>query len=1453
MGERLEIFTLGGVRILRGGEPSLGLSNRKAEAILIYLASTRRPQPREVLADLLWDERTQSQALAYLRVALSVLRKTLGGSLVIGRETVALNPAEPVWLDTIQLEDCLKVVHQQGKVTVETVQQVVGALGLYQGDFLEGFSVSDCRRFEEWGGRERERLHHLAVDGLYELVAYQIEQGEYQLGMEQAARLLELDPLMEAGHRQMMRLLAGSGQRTAALAQYESCQALLGEELGIEPEQETRVLYEQIRAGELEMRGGPEPQLEFTHLPRRVGECPYRGLAAFQEADARFYFGRELFVDELERVVRSKKLVTVIVGSSGSGKSSALLAGLLPRLREAGGYRFAIFRPGLQPFYALAGALLPLLEEDLSETEHLAETRKLAECLVKGEVSVGQVAERALEKDANIRQVLLVVDQFEELYTLCPDGKTQTAFIDELLALVAAGQGRRQPPCSVLITLRADFMGQTLAHRPFADALQDACLLMGPMNRGELRSAIEQPAGMQGAAFEAGLVERILDDVGEKAGVLPLLEFTLTQLWERQADGWLAHADYEAMGGVQGALAAYADQVYAGLDAEEQEMVRRALVQLVQPGEGTEDTRRVAVREELGERSWGIIQHLADKRLVVTGRDAQGHETAEVVHEALIQKWGHFQEWMDTDRAFRAWQERLRVGMRQWQDSERDEGALLRGTPLGVAENWLAERASELSEAEVEYIQESQVLAERQQRERQRQRQRIVLGLAAGLVVALALAAFALFQRQEAIVQRQNSLLQASIGLASQAQLELQGTNPERSVLLALAALEDYPYTWQAEQALGQIVREFRLRHILTGSTYTVQDAAWSPDGARIASGGEDGALRIWDADTYTQLLTIQAHRATFDLPYGIWVLAWSPQGDRIATGAVEGNAKVWDAASGEQVAEFTGHSDEVWGVSWSPDGAWVASASKDGTVRVWDASSGEEKFTLSGHKAGVNSVAWSPDGAWIATASDDASTRLWEAGTGKELFRFSGHTHAVWSVAWSPDGKHLVTAGEDGTLRIWDASTGRELSDIRLPSPVWQVAWSPDGRQLATTRADGLAQVWEVASGVEAFSLQGRTPEYFSIAWSPDGKWLATTAGAEFSVRIWDASPIFLTLSEDSGAIAWASWSPDGNRLATVNYIDRTVTIWDSQSGEALLVIDTGAADDVQDVFWSPDGSRLVTTSWDMLSKVWDATTGQELVTFRGHVGEPQSKLMGRDALFGGGWSPDGSRIVTVGAGGPVRVWDARTGEEDYSFLPTIDIGDAPRWSPDGSKIATCTSPQVLQIWDAATGDPIIGGYINNTADLSFGDYLDLCLVAEWSPDGKRILTCLSTKGGATIWNAETGEKLLVFTEHTAGLTFSTWSPNGKRIATADYTGVIKIWDPDTGAVLLSYSIPIAEFLMEVAWSPDGTRLVSVSFLKSVEIHRVWQSTQELVEFARECCATRELTEAERTQFGLR
>ena len=289
-------------------------------------------------------------------------------------------------------------------------------------------------------------------------------------------------------------------------------------------------------------------------------------------------------------------------------------------------------------------------------------------------------------------------------------------------------------------------MGQALAHRPFADALQEGSLLLGPMNRAELQAAVEKPAELQGAAFETGLIPRILDDVGEEPGNLPLLEFALSLLWERLDQGWLTHDAYDEIGRVDGALARYAEEVYEALTPEHQQTAQRIFIQLVQPGEGTEDTRRVARRSELGEGNWPLVQHLADKRLVVTGRDAAGQETVEVVHEALIRSWERLRDWIEDDRAFRLWQESLRAAMRQWQASDQDEGGLLRGAPLVTAETWQEERGAELSLAEWDFINTSIVFRASEAERRERRRRWIMAGLATGLVVALILLVFAFNQ-----------------------------------------------------------------------------------------------------------------------------------------------------------------------------------------------------------------------------------------------------------------------------------------------------------------------------------------------------------------------------------------------------------------------------------------------------------------------------------------------------------------------------------------------------------------------------------------------------------------------------------------------------------------------------------------------------------------------------------
>jgi hypothetical protein len=523
------------------------------------------------------------------------------------------------------------------------------------------------------------------------------------------------------------------------------------------------------------------------------------------------------------------------------------------RSEDGGGWLTVDFRPGAEPFQALAGALLPRLEPDLSETERLIETRKLADALADSEMRLYDVVARALEKHPPAERFLMLVDQFEELYTLCQDPDERSCFLDKLLAAAEAAEGGRTPSLVLLLTLRADFMGQALAHRPFADVLQDAALMLGPMTREELREAIEKPAEKQGAAFEAGLVERLLDGVGQAPGNLPLLEFALTLLWARLDRGWMTHAAYEEIGRVEGALAGYAEGAYGELREGEREIARRVFVQLVQPGEGTEDTRRVATRAELGDANgnWIIVQHLADKRLVVTGRDpTTGLETVELVHEALIQRWGRLHEWIEEDRAFRTWQERLRVALRGWEVSDQDEGALLRGAPLAEAEGWLAERGEELSAAERHFIQTGEALRERRQAEREQRRRRVVLALAGGLVITLALVLLAgiqwqraegevhsrataegqaLFQaataeaesmraqtesdarataQAQAEAAEQRALRQASAGLAVQALAELEGASPERAVLLALEALETYPYTPQAESALGRAVNE---------------------------------------------------------------------------------------------------------------------------------------------------------------------------------------------------------------------------------------------------------------------------------------------------------------------------------------------------------------------------------------------------------------------------------------------------------------------------------------------------------------------------------------------------------------------------------------------------------------------------------------------------------------------
>ncbi len=1155
-----------------------------------------------------------------------------------------------------------------------------------------------------------------------------------------------------------------------------------------------------------------DPRIHAPSPAQRQAANPYRGLEVFGEEHAAVYFGREEMVTRLLDKLNQRTFVAV-VGPSGSGKSSLVQAGLGPALRAnrlpgSQTWRVDFFRPGEHPLRALAIPLMAYVKPQQTAWVRLTEAPEVAHLLGSRQLDLAFLLSQAPARPARF---ILVADQFEEAFTLCRDEALRRRFFD-LLLRAADVDG-----LTILLTVRADFSGHLLAEPGLGQRADEGWVNVLAMTPAEQRAAIERPAQARGARLEDGLSDHILRDLAAAPGQLPLLEFALQQLWAQQtSDSLLTHAAYDALGGLSQALGRHAEAVFNGLDADAQAQAPdlfTRLVRVTHPEEGGEDTRRRLCLDELPAGLHGLALTLAGQfqRLLVTDRDAvTGAATVEMVHETLIRHWPRLRGWLDADRAFLLWRQRLQYDRQRWQES-RDPDTLLRGGPLVEAERWFAARPQDWTGAELAYL-----AACRAQRaaDEARRREQIEALNAANTATQKALRMARARELAAHAMTELEHLTDSSGSLALMLARE--------AVLRARADGDPPPVVAQdALQRTADTATTFRLR--LAGHAARVMSAAFSPDGRLIVTAGDDGTTRVWDAITGQEVRQLAGDGGS------ILSATFSPDGRLIATADIR-TARVWDAETGQVVRHLAGDAGSFFSAAFSPDGRLIVTAGIEGTAWVWDAATGAPMRELVGHAGGLLSAAFSPDGRLIVTASKDATARVWDAATGATVRVLAGHTASVLSAAFSPDGRLIVTGSDDHTARVFDATTGQEVRVlIGHTASIGCAAFSHDGRLIVTASKDGTARVWDAATGAPLRPLAGHAAAVWSAAFSPDGR-LIVTASADGTARVWDVAPGQETrqLTGHAARLRSAAFSPHG-RLILTSSDDRTARIWDEVTGREVRQL-SGHAEAVLSAAFSPDGQLIVTASADRTTQVWDTQTGATVRSLAGHTAR----------VWSAAFSPDGRLIVTGSDDGASRIWNVATGQEVRQLAGPADGGNFAAFSPDGRLIVTAGSDRMARVWEAETG----------AAVWSFAGHTARIWCAAFSSDGRLIATA-SEDRTARIWDVVTGEEVRQLTGHAGAVWSAAFSPDGQLIATASGDGTARVWDAATGQELRRLTGHAAG-VYGVAFSPDGRRIVTASEDRTALVWLV--SIDELLAQA-EAHIQRDpprFTSAERQRYGL-
>ncbi len=1105
-------------------------------------------------------------------------------------------------------------------------------------------------------------------------------------------------------------------------------------------------------------------------------EHPWPWLEAFPEQAARFFNGRDDDADALQRCVLSAP-VTVLFGKSGLGKSSLLQAGLFPLLRKERLLPVYIRINHEQNSAPVSEQIAKRLQEEIQQTAIVAFRSRLVNNPELTEPPTDTLWVELHRSDIELSdseerrwQPLFVLDQFEEIFTLCatyPERQKQVFYelgdlMENRIPKVLADRLHTDDdlfdrinidtqPYRFLISLREDYLPDLEEWSDLIPRLGPNRYRLLPMSVTQATEAIEKTGGALVTHEDAVNIVGYLSHTQNlneaeshsrrkqaqiEPALLSLMCAGLNSERLKNKKERLTTDNLAKEGGliVEGFYdAAFTNQPESLRDFVEQHLITADGARLSYPIRSVE-TEKFATPEQ--------IKTLVDKRLI-RRENLEDGDRIELVHDRLAQV----------------------ALQRRRENQQRKELLNLQQSRI---RKWLWAGAV------------------------------IFLCVAAAFTVSLMNA----FSKTKSALREATALRLVVEGVAMTSGERPGGTTKGVFEVLAAHRVSHSAYT---DEALQTIYQKLRHQIFMHENPAALNSVAFSPDGVHIVSGSDDHTLRLWNANTGHPVGSpIIGHGAN------VYSVAFSPDGKRIVSGSDDKTLRLWDAETGKPIGEpFIGHTEGVYSVAFSPDGKRIVSGSHDSTLRLWDANTGKPiGLPLIGHEADVNCVAFSIDGNRIVSGSNDNTLRLWDSNTGKPIGKpLTGHTDSIMGAAFSPDGASIVSGSSDYSLRLWDAKTGKPIG---LPltgheDRVYSVAFSPDSTRIVSGGDDKTLKLWDAKTGSPIDQpITGHTASVNGVAFGPYGVRIVSVS-SDKTLRLWDAH-VENPLIGHHGSVMSVAFSPDGSRIVSGSK-DNTLRLWNADTDKPIGSPLNGHEDTVFSVSYSPDGKRIASGSADKTVRLWNANTGKPLA----------QPLTGHEStVYSVAFSPDNQRVVSGSDDKTLRLWDVDTGKAiGHPLTGHNDDVHIVAFSPDGKRIVSGSWDKTLRLWDADTGKPIGQPFIGHES------WVDS---VAFSPDGKRIVS-----GGGImpplLLDANTGKAIgLPLTGHQGSVSSVAFSPEGLRIVSGSSDKTLRLWDAESGKAIGQPLTGHEDSVSSVAFSPDGKLIASGSDDKTLRLWPVFE-----------------------------